>query len=192
LKLSAALTALAGALHEDGARFALVGGLAASARGEPRFTRDVDVAVAVSGDEEAEALIFSLNAHGYRVMATVEQESTGRLATARLKDPSGVTCDLIFATSGIEPEVVASAEQLEIFPGRAFPTASVEGLLAMKVLAATPARPRDLGDIASMLAANAHIQVPLVLELLGLIESRGYARGQALVAKWHELVGSLS
>ena len=37
-------------------RLALVGGLAVSARAEPRFTRDVDLAVAVVSDDEAERL----------------------------------------------------------------------------------------------------------------------------------------
>jgi hypothetical protein len=37
--------------------WALVGGLAVSVRTEPRFTRDVDLAVAVFDDNEAEALI---------------------------------------------------------------------------------------------------------------------------------------
>jgi hypothetical protein len=37
-------------------RFALVGGFAVSARTEPRFTRDVDIVVAVSDDERAAQL----------------------------------------------------------------------------------------------------------------------------------------
>ena len=40
-------------------RLALVGGLAVSARAEPRFTRDVDFAVAVGSDKEAEQLILA-------------------------------------------------------------------------------------------------------------------------------------
>ena len=44
-------------LTELGARFALVGGLAVSAWGEPRYTRDVDLAVAVERDDEAEQLV---------------------------------------------------------------------------------------------------------------------------------------
>jgi hypothetical protein len=40
-------------LAELGARFALVGGLAVSVWGEPRYTRDVDLAVGVDLDEFA-------------------------------------------------------------------------------------------------------------------------------------------
>ena len=40
-------------LIKVGVRFAVVGGLAVSARAEPRLTRDADFAVAVASDEEA-------------------------------------------------------------------------------------------------------------------------------------------
>lgn len=66
-----------------GADAALVGGLAVSAWTEPRFTRDVDLAVAVSSDAQAEGLIHQLQQRGFRLTALVEQVGTGRLATAR-------------------------------------------------------------------------------------------------------------
>ena len=66
--------------------FALVGGLAVSARTEPRFTRDADFAVALPGDAEAEALIHNLRGQGYLVHAVVEQDAVGRLATVRLSE----------------------------------------------------------------------------------------------------------
>jgi hypothetical protein len=91
----------------------VVGGLAASARGEARFTRDIDVVIAVSSDDEAETVVFQLTQHGYRVLATVEQDATQRLATARLEHRSGIVCDLIFATCGIEREIVDGAEPLD-------------------------------------------------------------------------------
>lgn len=50
-----AATRASAELTELGARFALVGGLAVSAWGEPRYTRDVDLAVAVERDDEARA-----------------------------------------------------------------------------------------------------------------------------------------
>src|SRR5690606_32344572 len=117
----------------------------------------------------------------------VEQDATGRLATARLRDPEGVVCDLAFATAGIEREVVGRAESLELFPGLEVPTASVESLLAMKVLSATPQRPRDLEDIRAMLVANPGFDQSAVAELLETIERRGYGRGQRLLDKWSEL-----
>ena len=79
-----ALAAAASELTAAGKHFALVGGLAVSVRAEPRFTRDVDFAVAVADDPEAEALIYGLCKHGYTVAASVEHDARGRLATVRL------------------------------------------------------------------------------------------------------------
>lgn len=102
----AALAHAAATLHGLGIPFALVGGLAVSVRSEVRFTRDVDIAVAVADDNEAEDVIDRLRAAGYSPVATVEQERHERLATARLRSPSGMVVDLVFASSGIEGEVV--------------------------------------------------------------------------------------
>jgi Nucleotidyl transferase AbiEii toxin, Type IV TA system len=107
--VEAALRRISADLERNQQKWALVGGFAVSARAEPRFTRDVDVAVAVSDDQEAESLVRSLMAVGYRLLASVEQDAVGRLATVRLIHVSsggeqGVLVDVLFASSGIEPE----------------------------------------------------------------------------------------
>jgi hypothetical protein len=71
-------------LQDAGHASALVGGLAVSTRSAPRFTRDIDLAVAVAGDADAEALVRRFIVAGYGVTAMIEQETTGRFATARL------------------------------------------------------------------------------------------------------------
>lgn len=83
--VTAAAARAARDLRELGAPFALIGGLAVSAWGEPRYTRDVDLAVAVDVDEHAEQLVHDLSARGYEVVAIIEQTRTKRLATARLR-----------------------------------------------------------------------------------------------------------
>jgi hypothetical protein len=190
VKLSQALSDLIAALRAQNVSTAVVGGLAASARGEARFTRDVDVAIAVEDDAGAEAVIFSLSQAGYAVLATVEQEATGRLATARLRNVEGIVCDLIFATCGIEPEVVESAEPIELFPDLVVPTATAEALLAMKTLSASSRRARDLEDIQAIVRRNPGFDEALVKRLLSSIESRGYARGENLLEKWQGLVAN--
>jgi len=126
VSLARALSHLCRQLEELGRPYAVVGGLAASARGDIRFTRDVDVAIDVAGDEDAEGVVFALHERGYEILATVEQQATARLATARLRSPEvDVVCDVIFATSGIEGEVAESATRLELFPGQSVPTATV-------------------------------------------------------------------
>ena len=117
--------------------FALVGGLAVSARTEPRFTRDADLAVAVGSDAEAEALVLGLRASGYRIASVLEQETVGRLATVRLAPlsaPQAAVIDLLFASSGIEAEIVAAAETIELLPRLPMRVATVGHLIALKVL----------------------------------------------------------
>ena len=58
-----------------------------SARAEPRFTRDVDLAVSVSGDADAERLVGAFQSCGYQILMVVEQQATRRLATVRLVAP---------------------------------------------------------------------------------------------------------
>jgi len=102
------------ARHLDGfgVTWALVGGLAVSARATPRTTRDVDVAVVTASDEEAEALIFRLGALGYRSVAVVEHLRAGRMATAPLRVPgaTGLLLDLLFASCGMKPELARDTE----------------------------------------------------------------------------------
>ena len=132
-----------------GAAMGTCGGLAIGARAEPRFTRDVDL-VDVAGDLEAERIARSLQGTGYRTIALLEHDS-GRLATVRLASPgdstNAVVIDLLFASSGVEAEVAASAEQLEYLAGLTIPVAQRGDLIALKVLAHPlargPARPLD-------------------------------------------------
>src|SRR5437867_11637583 len=141
-RLERALRGLSTDLNSLGVSWALVGGLAVSARTEPRFTRDVDLAVAVPDDRQAEELIHHVVRRGYTVLATMEQEATQRLATVRLAPAGemseGVVVDLLFASSGIEQEIAAEAQPLAIFEGVNAPVARLGHLLALKVLAEDP------------------------------------------------------
>jgi hypothetical protein len=181
-----------GSLSAD---WALVGGFAVSARAEPRFTRDVDVCVVVADDSGAERIVAALAAHGYRLHALVEQDAVGRLATVRMSATrdagAGVVVDLLFASSGIEAEIVDSAERLEMLPGLVVPVARAGHLVALKLLARDDeTRPQDKADLVSLLAvltaqdrADADLAVRLVV-------ARGYHRGRDLVGLLAEYLES--
>jgi hypothetical protein len=77
IPLGIALRRISAGLQRASVSFALVGDLAVSVRVEPRFTRDIDLAVAVASDVEAEALVRALANEGWRVSAVVEQEAVG-------------------------------------------------------------------------------------------------------------------
>jgi hypothetical protein len=173
-------------------QFALVGGMAISVRLEPRFTRDVDLVVAVSGDRDAESLMRNLLAAGYSAVMVIEQESKGRIATVRCKRTTelehGAFVDLLFASSGIEEEIVAGAEILEIFPQVSLPVASIGHLIALKVLARDDdERPQDLVDLKSLLRVATAEDVEVAESALRLIEDRGFHRGRPLVELLREM-----
>jgi hypothetical protein len=183
-----ALGHAAGELRRLGKRFALVGGLAVSVRGEVRTTRDVDLAVAVGDDSELETLVADLAQVGYRPVATVEQEARGRLAVVRLKSPVGFRVDLLAASCGIEPEIVAAATPVQFERVGAVPVAIAEDLLAMKLLAARAGRARDWDDAVGLLQVNPRLDLGLVRQRLALIASRGFARNEDLPAKLDALL----
>lgn len=183
--LEAALRRIASDLDARGRRWALVGGLAVSARAEPRTTRDVDVVVEVANDSDAESLVLDLQATGFRMLAAVEQDSVGRLATARLVAPGGtargVVVDLLFASSGIELEVARGAESIEILPGLRIPVARVGHLMALKMLARDDRRrPQDLDDLRALLRESSPADLVQARESLLAIEARGYHRERRL------------
>ena len=168
-------------------RVALVGGLAVSARAEPRFTRDLDFAVAVADDQEAERIVFALQSRGYRVQMALEQEMTGRLATVRLLPPRATEdetlADLLFASSGIESEIVERADVLTVLPGLPIPVASVGHLIAMKVLSHdAERRPRDADDLLALMAIARSGDLDEARAALTLIRARGCSRGKDLDA----------
>jgi predicted nucleotidyltransferase len=186
-RVEAALARVGRDLDLLGRRWALVGGLAVSARTEPRFTRDADVAVAVADDDDAEAVVGMLRARSYRVTRAIEQEATRRLAAVRVVPPGetegGVVLDLLFASSGIEPEVAAAAERLELLPGLHVPVASLGHLIALKLLSRDDAtRPLDRADLVALARRADAAQLDAAREALTLILARGFGRGRDLLA----------
>lgn len=183
--LFALLTRVGRDLGDCDAKWALVGGLAIGARTEPRFTRDLDVVVAVDDDAAAEHLILSMRGKGYEISAVLEQAKTGRLATVRLlPSGDGRLADLLFASSGIEEEIVAGAELLEISPSFTAPVASVSHLIAMKVLSRDDQRrPQDRLDLAALLSVTTKSELDLARQAVETIVNRGCARGRQLSAE---------
>jgi len=166
--------------------WALVGGLAVSARAEPRFTRDVDLAVSVADDARAEALVADLGAAGFRILSSLEQDVVGRLATVRLGAPaplgSGIVVDLLFSSSGIEPDICDAAERLDVVPGFTLPIARAGHLVAMKLLARSDRRLQDEIDLRSLATVLAADDVRLARRAVAKIEAVRANRGRDLGA----------
>jgi Nucleotidyl transferase AbiEii toxin, Type IV TA system len=189
--LLSALRQTARILDERHQPWALVGGLAVSIRVEPRFTRDIDLAVSVADDAAAETLVGDLVAAGFSLKISLEQQALGRLAAARVVPPGqqgeGIVVDLLFTSSGIEPEICRDAERLEIEPGLIVPVARSGHLVAMKVLALDADRPQDGIDLRGLVSQITPEERTRAVEAVARIEDLGANRGKALgaeLARW--------
>ena len=190
--LEAALRKISTELIQARVPFALVGGLAVSVRTEPQFTRDADLVVALATDAEAEALIHNLRAHDYGIEAVVEQEAVGRLATVRLipsREPQAPVVDLLFASSGIEAEVVADAEPIDLLPQLRMGVARTGHLIALKVLSRDDvSRPQDIADLRALLAVASPAELERARMSVSIIAARGYHRGRDLALEIDRLL----
>ncbi len=173
-------------IESSGHRCALVGGIAISVRARERFTKDIDFAVAVKHDAEAEALALIFQRAGYQLSQVFENTSKGLLATLRFVIPGGrrePELDLLFASSGIENEVVRAAEPLEILPGLTVPVARIPHLIAMKVQAESDIREHDRADLRALVSVATKTDLDLARKAVLLIEKRGFSRGKTLASR---------
>ncbi len=170
-------------------RWALIGGLAISVRSVPRFTKDLDFAVAVADDSEAEDVVHRLRGRGYQPVEILEQDYVERLSGVRLeRGGSDVIVDLLFASSGIENEVVASATRLQVLPRLSAPVATTGHLIALKILAG---RNQDLTDLGALVPAASTGDLDTAREAVRLIQARGFNREQDVVADLDKLISDL-
>ncbi len=177
-------------LAELGHDCAVVGGRAVMLRGRDRFTDDLDLAVAVESDKQTESIALALQRTGFELRTLVEQEETGRIATLRFIDRRGGgsnRIDLLFASSGIEPEIVARAESMEIETGAAVKVARRSDLIAMKTLSLDATRDQDLGDLRVLLRLASDAEIKDARAALELIEARGATRSKELGAEFDRI-----
>ena len=98
----------------------------------------------------------------------------------RLRAPSGITVDLLTASSGIESEIVARATLVNIEGVGPVPVAQPEELLAMKVLSMDDRRLQDRLDALKLVDICDEMDLERVRVDLRLIEERGFGRKQKL------------
>jgi predicted nucleotidyltransferase len=181
-ELETFLAFVAKRLEKSNARWAVIGGIAVSSRSEPRFTRDIDIAISVKNDDEAEKIVLNFRQAGMTILAMLEQEAVGRLATVRLNvDPnSEIITDLMFSSSGIEPEIVEAAKVMRVLTTTNAPVAQTGHLIALKVLARSESRLQDSIDLQKLLSVADEGERNRAREAVKLITERGYNRGKDL------------
>lgn len=112
-----------------------------------------------------------------------------RLSGVRLEHSgSDVIIDLLFASSGIENEVVAGATRLEVLPQLSAPVATTGHLIALKILAG---RNQDLTDLGQLIPAASATDLDTARDAVRLIRARGFNREQDVVADLEKLIADL-
>lgn len=165
-------------------QYALVGAFAVNVRTEPRFTADVDFVVSVNDDAEAEQVALALQRAGWVIRMLIEQKANKRLGTVRFQVPDldpDLRIDLLFAATGLEPEVVAGATQERVASGEIVPTASVAHLIALKCLSESSRRPTDRTDLVNLIAVASPADLAEARRAVRVITRRGYARRKNLL-----------
>jgi hypothetical protein len=105
------------------------------------------------------------------------------MAMVRLTTDDGLSVDLLIASSGIEPEVVANAETLEVVKGLLLPVARIGHLIALKLLSVAPGRETDAADLRNLAAVATESEWNLASDAVAQIQERGFARGRRLDAE---------
>ena len=150
-KIQRTLHEISAFLGDRSIPFAVVGGIAVTVRGEPRFTADVDVVVDVDVHTAVE-IIDALRESGFDPLVEDPEElvRTSFLLPLLCRE-SGVPIDLALGLSGFERQLVERAP-IETLRELEIPVATAEDLVIMKLLAG---RPRDLDDARRIVARQA-------------------------------------
>ncbi len=150
-----------------GWRSTVIGGLAVQRWGDPRQTRDVDVALLTGIGNEAgfidpllgryagrrpDARAFALN---YRVLL--------------VESPAGIPLDISLAALPYEERVIERSSRFELAPGSVITTCSAEDLVVLKAFAD---RPQDWLDVEGVVVRQGRSldRALVVRELRSLLE----------------------
>lgn len=181
-------------MNQSGFGWCLVGGLAASVYAEPRTTKDVDVAVSVSGEGDLLQLLEFLKARGYSKPQVLMHVSPTRRMGWRVLLPASsagnfTPLDLLSSACGIEVEIVSRSKKIELLPGLTLPVASLGDLIAMKILSQNSAdRIQDRADVLALLRSASPDDRQVAQDALTHIAQSGLAAGRDLASDFAELL----
>ena len=153
---------IATALQEAGLPYVIIGGHAVLLYGEPRLTKDIDIAIGAGLDRLSEVLAAALAA-GLKPLVDPETFTRETLVLPCSDPESGLRVDLILSFSPFERLAISRARIVRI--GRAeLHFASLEDLLIHKLIAG---RARDMEDAKSVLLKNPNADMSYIRHWLG-------------------------
>lgn len=145
---------------------ATIGGLAVSAWGEARLTRDVDLKVLLSRDSRRRLL--DLLAADYLFIHADPDEALRLNGVVFIRDALGTRLDILLADTNYDELLIARARMVEVLPGKKARVCSPEDLIVLKMIAS---RPHDWGDVASVVQRQGEqLDDAYILDWLGQFE----------------------
>jgi hypothetical protein len=153
-------------------QWAVAGGVALSAYGNPRMTLDLDIVTEAAAQD---TVVSGLEAAGYVTL----YRSTG-FSNHRHPESQWGRLDFIYVDGGTARQLFASLRPLPGPAGRSVLVPRAEHLIAMKVQAMKNAPDRALQDLAD---------IAYLLSLPGTdgVEARGYFVKAGLSDRWEQL-----
>lgn len=147
-ELLSGLAATAAALERHRVNYALIGGMAAGYRSQPRFTKDLDFLLEIP-QVTLPGLLETLAEQGYQIdlIPTIREWLDHHMVVLSYR---GVRVDWLKAAIPAYQHVLDRATE-ETWLGQRIRVASAEGLILMKLLAA---RTQDWLDIENLVAAQ--------------------------------------
>jgi len=135
-------------LHTRKLDYCLIGGLAMQVRGEPRFTKDIDICLLSSLDTTRAQIEELLS-----VFQPLYPDAFALALTFQILPLTihGVTVDVSLGLTGFENQAISRATMEEIVPAVKAKVCSSEDLIVFKILAG---RARDQSDVESILSSS--------------------------------------
>jgi len=151
------LERVAEGLENLGVPYMVIGGQAVLLYGEPRLTKDIDIAVGADLNRLPDILSLVRN---IQLTPLVDPDTfTRQTMVLPCADPgTGIRVDLVFSSSPYEQQAMSRTRTVKIGQARVR-FASVEDLVIHKLIAG---RARDLEDVKSVLVKNPGIDLKYV------------------------------
>ena len=190
-----ALGCIASELNAMGIGWALIGGVALSAYGIERTSRDIDIAINMADEGATAAFADALRARGHTVVRA-PHERLGEIVLVHPHSsepgPLGVLIDLLPRACGFEAELIAAAREITI-GGVPVPVACIGHLIAFKVKAMHDVhRARDRSHLRALLGLASEEEREVAREALRLSLRRGVLRADdpfALLNRYLDAAG---
>lgn len=165
-------------LEKSGFQWMVIGGVAASLLGKPRFTADVD-AVALIEDEELPGLIKAAKSLGFkeRIKDSVEFAKRNRVLLLK-HGKTGINVDLSLGLLPFEKEAIKRSRRFKI-AHTTFNLPTPEDLIIFKAVAH---RSKDIEDIAEIVKIHTRVNKKYIKKVV-----KEFARTLEMPEIWEDI-----